>query len=67
MSKCKKDGNQLRVLMARGKKGNLLSETYLRWCDECDTIYILKPSFLEPVKLEFPLLEYMHINQMEML
>ncbi len=55
---CEKDGNQLRVLLARGKEGGYLTETYLRWCDKCDTIYILKPENIRPEELLVPLLAY---------
>jgi len=67
MSKCKKDDNQLRVLLARGKNSALLTETYLRWCDKCDAIYILKPELLNPVELEMPLLEYQGLHQVEVI
>lgn len=62
---CKKDGNQLRVLLARAKKGAYLTETYLRWCDKCDTIYILKPEEKIPEEMLIPLLEYAILPQME--
>lgn len=65
MSLCEKDGNQLRVLLARSKKGNMLTLTHLRWCDECNTIYILKPEEIFPQEMQIPLLEYTQLRQME--
>ena len=67
MSKCKKDDNLLRRLLARAKDSNLLTETYLRWCNECNTIYILKPEELIPEVMEIPLLEYTQLHQVEVL
>ena len=67
MSKCKKDDNQLRVLLAQHKTMNELTETYLRWCDECNTIYILKPEELTPVEMKIPLLEYQGLHQVEVI
>ncbi len=65
MSLCEKDGNQLRVLLAMRKKGSMSSLTTLRWCDECDTVYILKPEKLILEEVEIPLLEYQGLHQME--
>ncbi len=67
MSKCEKDDNQLRVLLARAKDSNLLTETYLRWCDECNTVYILTPEELISVEMEIPLLEYTQLHQVEVI
>jgi len=67
MSKCKKDGNTLRQLLARAKRSSMLQETHLRWCDECDTIYILKPEELTPEEMEIPLLEYQGLHQVEVI
>lgn len=70
MSKCKKDQNQLRELWALDKGrsgGGMLSPTYLRWCDECDTIYILTPEEIAVEKGQIPLLEYQGLPQMEVL
>ena len=65
MSVCEKDGNQLRELLARSKKGSMLTRTTLRWCDKCDTVYILKPGKLILEEVEIPLLEYQGLHQME--
>ena len=68
MSMCEKDvcgGNQLRALLARSKKGSMLTDTYLRWCDKCDTVYILKPGEMILEEVEIPLLEYQGLHQME--
>lgn len=70
MSMCEKDvcgGNQLRALLARSKKGNMLTDTYLRWCDKCNTVYILKPGEMILEEIEIPLLEYQRLHQMEMI
>lgn len=67
MSKCKKDGNQLRVLLAQHPTMNQLTETYLRWCDKCNTIWILKPEMLIPEEMLIPLLEYEQLPQMEVI
>lgn len=68
MNLCKKDicgGNQLRALLARSKKGSMLTLTFLMWCDKCDTIYIMKPEELIPEEMRIPLLEYEQLRQME--
>lgn len=68
MSMCEKDicgGNQLRALLARSKKGNMLTDTHLRWCDKCDTIYIMRPKEIFPQEMQIPLLEYEQLRQME--
>ncbi len=71
MSVCKKDKNQLRELYALGKgqtnSAGMLTPTYLRWCDKCNTIYILKPEELTVEKMQIPLLEYKKLPQMEVL
>jgi len=68
MSKCKKDGNQLRELWAKNKEGYMSIEpTYLRWCDKCNTIYILKPEELFPEEMLIPFLEYVQLPQMEVI
>ena len=49
------------------KSKNELTPTYLRWCDECNTIYILMPEELTPEVMEIPLLEYTQLHQVEVL
>lgn len=70
MSKCEKDQNQLRELWALGKGQSgtgTLSPTYLRWCDQCNTIYILTPEKIDVMKKGVPLLEYGGLRQIEVL
>lgn len=69
MSLCEKEGNQLRELYAMGKgmTTGILTPTNLRWCDECNTIYILKPKEMLPEKMLIPPLEYEGLRQMEVL
>ena len=70
MSRCEKEtcyGNQLRELWAMEKNSRTLTPTYLRWCDLCNTIYILTPRETITEKKEIPLLEYQMLPQMEAL
>lgn len=72
MSNCKKDGARLTELWA--KSGGSLTPTYLRWCDRCNTIYILKPEELIPEEMLIPFLavisnfkQFEQLPQMEVL
>ena len=70
MSRCEKEtcyGNQLRELWAMEKNSRTLTPTYLRWCDLCNTIYILTPRETTTEKKEISLLEYQGLSQMEAL